>query len=275
MRRLLPLLLIAPPLLAGPLHQWRDERGILHLEGAGAPPTVSPSPSPSPAPAEGRVVAVPDGDTVYLQGGMKLRLIGINAPEVAHHNRPGEPGGEAAGSFLRERLMGRQVRLEPGLEPFDHYGRLLVHLYDGSGVSINELLLREGHAWVSPHPPNLRHIERYAAAEAEARAAHRGLWADPRYDVIDASDAGDFRNSFRRLRGRVSAVEWRGDTLRLHLDEAVALQFDAAAVTRFRTADRDPEALRGHRLVVRGRLGGQRGLPTLWLHHPVQIEEID
>lgn len=265
---LLPLLLL--PLTAVALDSWRDERGVIHIQGS-APP--EPVVEPAPAMAEGMVEAVPDGDTVHLKGGMKLRLIGINAPEVAHHNRPGEPGGEAAKRFLRAQLLGRRVRLEHDLEARDRYGRELVHLRDEAGSLINERLLREGHAWVSLYPPNLGHLERYLAAEAEARGAARGVWALPRYRVIDAREALDFRNSFRRLRGRVTKMEWRGGEARLVLDGVVALHMDKEAVARFRAAGVDPEGLRGRHLVVRGRLGGRGDLPSMRLRHPFQIEE--
>ena len=269
---LVPLLLL--PLATAALDSWRDERGVIHIQGGAPPePVVEPATVPATALAEGVVEAVPDGDTVHLKGGMKLRLIGINAPEVAHHNRPGEPGGEAAKRFLREQLMGRRVRLEHDLEARDRYGRELVHLRDESGSLVNEWLLREGHAWVSLYPPNLGHLERYLAAEAEARAAGRGVWARPRYGVIGAGEAIDFRNSFRRLRGRVTEVGWRGGEARLLLDGAVALRMDREAVARFRAAGIDPQRLHGRRLVVRGRLGGRGDLPSMRLRHPFQIEE--
>ena len=277
MLRLLLLLAFSAPLLAAPLQYWRDTRGVIHLEGRGDTPaaTVAPKPEPEPAPTEGTVTHIPDGDTVHLEGGVKLRLIGLNAPEVAHHNRAGEPGGEAARRFLRTRLDQRRVRLEHDAERRDRYDRELVHLYDDQGHSINELLLREGHAWLAPYPPNLRHIERYAAAEAEARTARRGLWALPRYGVTDTRGVLDQRNSFRRLRGRITRLEWRGSETRLVLDERVALRLDDGAVARFRAAGLDPANLRGRQLVVRGRLGGGRELPTIRLRHPLQIEEIE
>ena len=103
MWRIFPLLLLIPLALAAQLERRVDERGVVHLSGKGAPPAPSSRPTPARLP-EGRVVQVPDGDTVHLEGGTRLRLIGINTPEVAHHNRPGEPGGEAARRFLVARL---------------------------------------------------------------------------------------------------------------------------------------------------------------------------
>ena len=269
---LFPLLLMSSIQCAA-LESWRDSSGVIHLQGRGEPSPPAPLPTPSAARADAVVVAVPDGDTVYLKGGMKLRLIGINAPEVAHHNRPGEPGGEAAKRFLRARVLGRRVRLERDARTRDRYGRELVHLRDETGALLNERLAREGWAWVSPFPPNFRYLERYMAAEAEARADRRGVWAFSRYGVIDARDAIDFRNSFRRLRGRVTETGWRGGEARLVLDGVVALRIDGKALARFRAAGLAPERLKGRRLVVRGRLGGQGDLPSVRLYHPLQIEE--
>ena len=274
MSRFLLLLLMIPCAASAQLERWVDERGVVHLMGRGAA-VEAPREAPVEGAPEGRVARVVDGDTVHLKGGMKLRLIGINAPEVAHRNRPGEPGGEAARRFLDDRLKGARVTLELDAERRDRYGRELVHLRDEHGVLINELLLREGHAHLAPHPPNLLHIERYAAAESEARAARRGIWAHPRFAVIDAAEAGEYRNSFRRLRGRIIGVEWRGRAARLLLDGVVELRLGWEYLEPFRDAGLDPAGLKGREAVVRGWLDGRRGHPSLRLVHPLQIEEID
>ena len=114
---------------------------------------------------------VADGDTVtILSGGSaqhKIRLYGIDAPE-SH---------QAFGQKSRERLAhyvsGKDVAVKWKSE--DKYGRILGTVWLGS-TDINLQMLRDGFAW---HYKRFDSNPVYAAAESEARAARRGLWADP------------------------------------------------------------------------------------------------
>jgi micrococcal nuclease len=93
---------------------------------------------------------VVDGDTVWVSGVGKVRLIGVDTPELAYDGvtRKGgkgdEPGARRAKKYVEERLLGRRVRLEFDEERFDRYGRTLAYLFTEEGESIGELLLKEG-----------------------------------------------------------------------------------------------------------------------------------
>jgi len=115
------------------------------------------------------VATVIDGDTLLLQGGGKVRLLGINAPEE------GQPYFEEATARLRELVEGKQVRLEKDIVKRDQYGRLLRYVFLG-GENINVKLVREGLAHVYLIPPNVKYELELRAAEEEARAAGRGIW---------------------------------------------------------------------------------------------------
>jgi micrococcal nuclease len=91
-----------------------------------------------------------DGDTVWVSGVGKVRLIGVDTPELAYDGvtRKGgkgdEPGARRAREFVEGLLLGRRVRLEFDHERFDRYGRTLAYLYTEEGEPVNELLIREG-----------------------------------------------------------------------------------------------------------------------------------
>jgi len=115
----------------------------------------------------GRVVAVTDGDTLTLLVGqeqLKIRLEGIDAPEK------GQPYGQDAKAALSDRAFGRWAVVL--WRDTDRNGRTLGHVLTPTWT--NYQLVADGHAW---------HFKRYsksgasAAAEIEARAANRGLWA--------------------------------------------------------------------------------------------------
>lgn len=136
---------------------------------------------PPGAPGAAVVVHPVDGDTVVVRVGGReepVRLIGIDTPESVARDRPVECFGPEAKQRTAELLPeGTAVRLERDLEARDRYGRLLAYVTRADdGTFVNELLVAEGYAAAFPYPPNTAHAATFAAAEATARAAGRGLW---------------------------------------------------------------------------------------------------
>ncbi len=144
---------------------------LLHrATGPGRPPTEALDVPPGAF--EALCVRVIDGDTIELLSGERVRYIGSHTPE----RRPGEAWAEAATEANRELVEQKMVRLEPDVQERDRYGRLLAYVYV-DGLLVNEELVRLGYARVSTYPPNVRHEATFLAAEREARASGRGLWA--------------------------------------------------------------------------------------------------
>jgi micrococcal nuclease len=141
---------------------------------------VAPAPAAPDHASEASVVYVDDGDTidVLIDGRVeRVRYIGIDAPEVSHHGAGGTPGGEAAAQLNRVMVGGRRVRLELDVEQRDRFGRLLAYVWLGDSM-INLEMIRRGYARALTIPPNLRYERWFVGAEAEARAAGRGLWGN-------------------------------------------------------------------------------------------------
>lgn len=217
---------------------------------------------------------IPDGDTIHLFDGTKVRLIGINAPEVAHQDEAAEPGGPEAQRFLRRFLEGKRIRLEVGEQPRDQYDRLLAHVFTRKGTNVNALLLRRGYAYAVAFPPNLKRAPTYFQIEEEARSNQRGIWNHPRYRLQEAVHAKDFRNSFRRLRGRVARVTTKRKYIYITLKEGLQAYLDKAKQDLFRRHHRKPSALTGQKITVRGWVHQRFGRPTILLRHPLQIEAV-
>lgn len=126
-----------------------------------------------------RVERVVDGDTLKLDGGVRVRLMGIDTPEIAHDGQPDEPWGREAAEWLKQRLTGKRVRLEYDREREDRYGRTLAFVYLGD-VLINEEIVREGFGRAETRYPYSSEMKRrLTAAEDEARAAGRRMWSPP------------------------------------------------------------------------------------------------
>jgi micrococcal nuclease len=138
----------------------------------------------SPTPSAGRSVLVPvtrvvDGDTIHvtLDGrDERIRLIGIDTPEIAHDGRPAECFGDRAAADTRRRLQGRSVRLAFDVRLRDRFDRVLAYVYDDGGL-VNLALVHDGFAVVLTVPPDTRMADDFERAENEARTAGRGLWS--------------------------------------------------------------------------------------------------
>ena len=117
------------------------------------------------------VERIADGDTFTCRDGRRVRLIGIDAPELAQ----GESGRQARAALSRLAPPGAPVRLERDVTARDRYGRELAHVWSGSRL-LNEALVLEGWAMLYTVPPNVKYAERLERAQKKARVAGAGLW---------------------------------------------------------------------------------------------------
>jgi micrococcal nuclease len=124
------------------------------------------------------VTDVVDGDTIRIDGGTPVRLIGVDTPEVDGPYRAEECFGPAASRRTKELIpVGTAVRLVFDVDRRDRFDRLLAYVYRVSdGRFVNASLVRDGYATAFTVPPNVRYAERFRRLQREARAAGRGLW---------------------------------------------------------------------------------------------------
>lgn len=124
------------------------------------------------------VTRVVDGDTFHatVDGqDERIRLIGVDTPEVDWYGGHAECFGSEAGVYARRRLTGRTVVLRYDVALRDPYGRLLAYVYLGHEL-FNLTLVRLGYARADPVAPDVRLQSVFAAAQLQARAAGAGLW---------------------------------------------------------------------------------------------------
>src|SRR3954454_12489659 len=116
-----------------------------------------------------------DGDTLRLSGIGRVRLIGVDTPEVYGGV---ECYGHEASAFT-ERVLppGTRVRYRLGVEPRDRYGRALAYVWLRDGRFFNLMLVQQGYAQVLTIPPNVDYADRFREAQQRARQAERGLWS--------------------------------------------------------------------------------------------------
>ncbi|MEA3442381.1 MAG: thermonuclease family protein [Chloroflexota bacterium] len=116
------------------------------------------------------VTRVIDGDTIEIEGGYRVRYIGIDTPEK------GEPYYWEALKANQELVEGKRIRLEGEVEDKDKYGRLLRYIWV-DGTMVNAELVRQGYAYSYSYPPNLKYQAHFLQMEREAREQGLGLWS--------------------------------------------------------------------------------------------------
>ena len=143
---------------------------------------------------------VVDGDTVTLTDGRRVRLIGINTPELHGDDAP-QPLSRQARARLQALVAKDTVKMVTGREDRDNHRRTLGYLFDSEGRNLASLLLAEGLGWHVAIAPNLGLAPCLAAVESRARQARRGVWQYPATAVADIHGGG-----FHRVRGRLSKI---------------------------------------------------------------------
>jgi micrococcal nuclease len=132
-----------------------------------------------------------DGDTLKLENGERVRLIGIDTPEMhesAKLDRDSRRSGQdkkiiqAMGRrsfrFTKDLVEGKRVRLEFDVEKHDKYERLLAYVYLKDGTFVNAEIIKQGYASLMTYPPNVKHVDMFKQLYQEARGNNRGLWKE-------------------------------------------------------------------------------------------------
>lgn len=207
---------------------------------------------PTGSVTEARVERVIDADTLVLQGGERVRLLGIDAPELGYRGQADEPFAREGTQWLRALLasVDNRVLVQTDEQVRDRHQRLLAWLYLPDQRSIQQLLLEQGFAMQVFVAPNFALSDCLRSAEQRARTEGKGIWSLPEYAQGMASDAiaADARGAMI-VRGRVERVGQSRDNLWLNLSGRVAVQIRRADLHRF---DLDPARLQGEEIRVRG-----------------------
>jgi endonuclease YncB( thermonuclease family) len=248
-----------------------------------ADPAAARPRAPAEPAASGRVAEVVDGDTVALDGGAEVRLVGIQAPKLplGRPNFRAWPLAPEAKSGLDRLALGKTATLSYGGARVDRHGRLLAHLHVGGeagGTWVQGEMLRLGLARVYTFHDNRSRAAEMLALEREARSAGRGIWGHPYYRVLDATETPKFIDTFQLVEGRVVAaavVKRRG-----YLNFGDDWKSDFTVIVPpnhlrdFAAAGTDVASYAGKRMRVRGWLKSRNG-PMIEATHPEQIEVLE
>ncbi len=202
--------------------------------------------APYAATVAAQVEKVLDGDTLALTDGRRVRLLGINAPELGHRGAPDQPYAQAARKALQTFLNdGQSVALLYDRERRDRYGRELAHLYRYDGANAATHLLRQGLAYHVVILPNTTLADCLARVADVAREQQRGLWRNSRATPASAVSEG----GYQRVSGRVTEIKF-AKIWWVELEGGVTGVINPAAQTFFTRAD--VETWRGKSVEISG-----------------------
>ncbi len=132
-----------------------------------------------------------DGDTLLLENGERVRLIGIDTPEMHESDKlykdsqRSQEGvstiqklGRRAYEFTKGLVEGKRVSLEFDVEKRDKYDRLLAYVYLKDGTFINARILEQGYASLMTFAPNVKYADLFLKLYRQARENRRGLWGE-------------------------------------------------------------------------------------------------
>ncbi len=228
----------------------------------------------------GVVQEVVDGDTLVLEGGLNVRLVGIQAPKLPlgrpdFEQQPLAPEAKAA---LESLTLGKRVLLSYGGLAVDRYGRALAHLHDDQGLWVQGEMLRQGLARVYSFQDNRTMVREMLVLEAQARGDRLGIWSLPYYAVRRPEDTGAYLNRFEVVEGVVLAAEQVRGRIYLNFGEDWRTDFTVSVAPRdvklFENAGIDLLTVAGHRIRVRGWLRNFNG-PMVDVTHPEQVGSLD
>jgi len=215
---------------------------------------------------------VVDGDSLNLVDGRKVRLIGINAPELGRDGNTDEPLAIRARDELRDIIAGRAITLKLGPDKKDHYGRTLAYVILVDGSFAGEKLLQMGLASMIAVPPNIEHLNRYRRAEAFARQQRIGIWAHPWFRPVPAESLDQTRTGYRFVSGQIQRVGKSRKYYYFDLtrDFTIAIKRD-----HWHYFGGNPDRWRGRTIVARGWIGRMSDKLRMRIGHPAMIEVLN
>jgi endonuclease YncB( thermonuclease family) len=225
---------------------------------------------------EGRVVAVIDARTVRLQDGREVRLAGIEPATAQMADRPLDRS-----SALAALVAGREVTLGGEDDAPDRYGRQPAFVFlPGSESSVQGQLLAQGDALFSATIADKDCAAVLMTAEATARDAKRGIWADPAA-IKNAESPGDILAGIGRFtvaEGKVLSVRQAGATTYLNFGrswtQGFAVTISRRAIASLEAAGIIVKSLENRRIRVRGWVEARSG-PRIEVLRAGQVELLD
>ena len=214
-----------------------------------------------------------DGDTLHLNDGRKIRLIGINTPELGRRGKASQPFARKAYHALSNLLKNsKKIGLSYDKDKKDPYKRLLAYITLTDGRSVERILLSKGLAHSIVVPPNDSRINCYRKTEKNARDASLGLWQLLENQWIKAGRLSAKSKGLRYVSGTVSAYSESKKSIYLKLNSKLSIRI--AKKDRKYFSNISFNKLIGRHLQVRGWVSTYRGRQSIHVRTAYDLQII-
>lgn len=216
-----------------------------------------------------------DGDTITLSDSRRVRLIGIDTPELGRQGQPHQAGALAARDRLRHLIFSHQQRLDLryDAEPKDKYGRLLAHAFFSDGSNLVEQLLSEGAGTHIVVPPNTWQTDCYQRVSHSARQQRRGIWDLPAYQPTPIEKLTLRSEGFHIVRGRVSHIGNSATAVWINFVGNFAVRIEREDLAQF--DNYNFASLVGRSLDAQGWLYARSGQVRMRARHPSALTTVN
>jgi len=258
-------------------------------------PSSTSSPAQCLAPSEVLVTKIIDGDTIVVEGGYSVRILGIDADES------GYPCYQPAKSRLEELVLNKKVRLEKDVTDVDQYKRCLRYVFlDGQNIGLE--LVKEGLAIARFYDPDLKYKDEISLAEKEAIENKIGCkWSsfakaseDKSFEektesswqkltqeltglkVIGACNAGNYYGKEMIVEGKIAATyRSKTNTVFLNFEKPYPNQCFSAVIfssDQYKFIQNPENYYLNKTVRIKGEIKEYQGKPEIILKTPDQIE---
>lgn len=124
---------------------------------------------------EALVAQAIDGETIEIAGGIRVRYLGMDAPESSQSGKIEECFGYEAHKKNHQLVVGKVVRLEKDFSETDGQGRLLRYVWV-ENILVNELLVSQGYARAESQRPDFKYQQRFLQVQTKAEENELGFW---------------------------------------------------------------------------------------------------
>lgn len=232
--------------------------------------------------ATGRVIRVIDGDTVELDTGPEVRMIGTQAPKLPLGRRDFKawPMSTEAKTTLEAMVLGKNVQLHFGPADTDRYGRALAHVVTIGTPEKESLwaqgeMIARGMARVYVLSDNRVCVSTLLEKEQNARKIRAGIWSHRFYDIRPHDRSQEDVGTFQIVEGVVLDVAQKRKRFFLNFGEDWREDFTVTVSpqnAKVFEEEVDLFSLKGKTIRVRGWVEDYNG-PFIEAVHPDQIEE--
>ncbi|MBF0266543.1 MAG: thermonuclease family protein [Gammaproteobacteria bacterium] len=217
------------------------------------------------------VVKVYDGDTIKLKDGKKVRLLGINTPELNHKTKNHQPYAYEAFQYLKKILIEKKVALVWDKEKRDRYHRYLAYVYLPNGEDIQVKMLNAGLATSIVVLPNDSRLNCYRRFEETARRKIKGIWKQSSYQTKYVTELKRRVNGYRFIQGEIKSIKHfkTASLIKLSNDFQVYIKHEIYPTIRDKL---NSSKWKNRAVTVRGWVNTYKGKLQIRLSHPDNLK---